>query len=265
MTTVNAYSANETGGKLKPFKYELPEFGSEQVDIKVHYCGLCSSDLSMLYNDWGMTQYPFVQGHDAVGEVVAVGKEVKSLRTGDLAGVEWNSASCMHCDQCMGGSHHLCNSLGQTIVGCHGGFSDYVRSRWSWAIPLPHGIDMKKAGLLLCGGITVFNPTVSGVKPTYQVGAVLEPLSITGSALIAGEKSVAGSPNGSPALTCIIPDFCVRHNIYPMVEEFPMPEVNEAFVHLKAGKARNRIVLKVYQSICFYTPNYKPDYRFRYN
>jgi uncharacterized zinc-type alcohol dehydrogenase-like protein len=59
-----------------------------------------------------------------------------------------------------------------------------------------------------------------------------------------GEKSVGGSPIGSPALTKTMLDFCVRHNIYPDVEEFPMDKVNEAIEHLANGKARFRIVLK---------------------
>ena len=170
---VNAYAAQKAGEKLIPFQYELPELGSEQVDIKVHYCGICHSDLSMLNNDWGMTQYPFVPGHEIVGEVVAIGNEVKNLKKGDLVGLGWFSGSCMHCNQCMDGSHHLCGSSEQTIVGRHGGFADYVRGHWSWAIPLPKGIDMQKAGPLLCGGITVFNPIIlAGVKPTDTVGVI---------------------------------------------------------------------------------------------
>ena len=107
MITVNAYATNEAGGHLKPFQYELPDLGSEQVDIKVHYCGICHSDLSMLNNEWGLTQYPFVPGHEIVGEIAAVGKEVKNLKIGDLVGLGWMSGSCMHCNQCMEGSHHL--------------------------------------------------------------------------------------------------------------------------------------------------------------
>ncbi|MCZ4695535.1 NAD(P)-dependent alcohol dehydrogenase [Ancylomarina euxinus] len=335
MKKVNAYAASEVGGQLKPFEYELAELGRDEVDIKVHYCGICHSDLSMLNNEWGMTQYPFVPGHEIVGEVAAVGDDVKTLKPGDLVGLGWNSASCMHCKQCMDGSHHLCNTVEGTIVGRHGGFADYVRGHWSWAIPLPKGIDMKKAGPLLCGGITVFNPILlAGVKATdrvgvigigglghmalkflnkwgceviafssnpdkkeqilamgatkiinsrepeelesiagsldfilnttnvtldwnaylsalapkgrfHNVGAVLEPMAIPAFSLIMGEKSVAGSPLGSPALTLKMLEFCVRHDIYPIVEEFPMSKVNEAMTHLEKGKARYRIVLKV--------------------
>lgn len=78
----------------------------------------------------------------------------------------------------------------------------------------------------------------------HTVGAVLEPMAIPAFSLIGGEKSVGGSPLGSPALTKTMLDFCVRHDIYPTVEEFPMNKVNEAMEHLEAGKARFRLVLK---------------------
>ena len=78
----------------------------------------------------------------------------------------------------------------------------------------------------------------------HTVGAVLEPMAIPAFSLIGGEKTVGGSPLGSPALTKIMLDFCVRHTIYPEVEEFPLEKVNEAIQHLEKGKARFRIVLK---------------------
>jgi uncharacterized zinc-type alcohol dehydrogenase-like protein len=331
---VSAYAAHEPGGKLEAFDYDLGAIGSEEVDIKVAYCGVCHSDLSMIKNEWGMTQYPIVPGHEIVGEVVATGSSVKNVKVGDRVGLGWFSASCMSCDQCMDGSHHLCGQGEATIVGRHGGFADYVRGHWSWAIPLPEQIDMSKAGPLLCGGITVFNPIIlAEVKPTdtvgvigigglghmalkflkhwgceviafssnpdkkqqildmgaskvinsrspeelesiagkldfilnttnvtldwnsylttlapkgtlHTVGAVLEPMAIPAFSLIGGEKSVAGSPLGSPALTRTMLEFCVRHDIYPTVEEFPMNRINEAMDHLEKGKARYRIVLK---------------------
>ena len=335
MYKVNAFAASDAGKTLEKFTYELPEIGLEELDIKVHYCGICHSDLSMLNNEWGMTQYPFVPGHEVVGEVVRVGKEVKNLNVGDLVGLGWNAASCMHCNQCMGGDHHLCGEVQGTIVGRHGGFADTVRCHWSWAIVLPKGTDIQKAGPLFCGGITVFNPIIlAGVQPTdkvgvigigglghmalkflnawgcevvafssnpakkeqilkmgatkvvnsrdpeeleaiqgtlnfilnttnvtldwnaylmtlapkgrfHNVGAVLEPMAIPAFTLLMGEKSVAGSPLGSPALTRTMMEFCVRHDIYPIVEEFPLSDVNAAMKHLEEGKARYRVVLKV--------------------
>ena len=170
---VQAYAALEPKGKLESYSYELGKLGSEEVDIKVTYCGICHSDLSMINNGCGMTQYPIVPGHEIIGEVIAAGDAVKNVKVGDKVGLGWLSASCMSCHECMSGSHHLCSQTVGTIVGRHGGFADYVRGHWSWAIPLPEGIDMSKAGPLLCGGITVFNPIIlADVKPTDTVGVI---------------------------------------------------------------------------------------------
>ena len=79
----------------------------------------------------------------------------------------------------------------------------------------------------------------------HTVGAVLQPMEIPAFSLIGGEKSVGGSPLGSVALTRKMLEFCVRHNIYPTVEEFKMEDVNKAIQHLEEGKARFRVVLKV--------------------
>lgn len=334
MKKINGFAAKEAGALLEKFQYELPAIGKEEVDVKVHYCGICHSDISMINNEWGMSQYPLVPGHEIVGEVTAFGSEVKGLKVGDKVGVGWFSGSCMHCNQCLDGKQHLCGSAEPTIVGRAGGFADAVRSHWSWTIPLPKGIDMAKAGPLLCGGITVFNPILlAGVKATdrvgvigigglghmaikflkawgcevtafssnpakkkeilamgahkvvdstnsdaltdiagslnfilnttnvtldwnsylvtlapqgrlHNVGAVLEPMAIPAFTLLMGEKTVGGSPLGSIALTKTMLDFCVRHNIYPTVEEFKMQDVNKAIKHLEDGKARFRIVLK---------------------
>ncbi len=66
---IRAYAAHSPKGELKPYEYEPGPLGDEEVEIAVSHCGICHSDLSMLNNDWGMTKYPFVPGHEAVGKV----------------------------------------------------------------------------------------------------------------------------------------------------------------------------------------------------
>jgi alcohol/geraniol dehydrogenase (NADP+) len=73
---------------------------------------------------------------------------------------------------------------------------------------------------------------------------VLEPIPVQAFALIMGQKSVSGSPTGSPGSIAKMLTFCARHGIEPQVEHFPMSRVNDALAHLRAGKARYRIVLK---------------------
>jgi uncharacterized zinc-type alcohol dehydrogenase-like protein len=170
---INGWAANEAKGKFQPFEYDPGELRPEQVEIKVTYAGICHSDLSMLNNEWGNTTFPFVGGHESVGEIVALGENAKGLKIGDRVGLGWNSGSCMHCYQCMSGYQINCAELEQTIVARHGGFADRVRCNWEWAVKLPGGVSEAEAGPLFCGGITVFNPFVQlDIKPTDKVGII---------------------------------------------------------------------------------------------
>jgi len=171
--TIRAYAADKAGAELKPFEYEPGPLGREQVEIDVEYCGICHSDLSMLDNEWGITRYPLVPGHEVVGTIGALGDGVQKLQVGQRVGLGWFSRSCMGCEWCMSGNHNLCLENESTIVGRHGGFADKVRAHQSWVIPLPEGMNIAKAGPLFCGGITVFNPIVQlDIKPTDRVGVI---------------------------------------------------------------------------------------------
>ncbi len=333
-TPINAYAAEAPGKDFTPFIYEPGTLGPDEVEIRVESCGICHSDLSMLNNEWGMTQYPLVPGHEVIGTIAALGDHVHHLKAGQRVGLGWFAGSCMNCHTCMSGQHHLCGGGTQTIVGRHGGFADRVRCRGEWAIPLPDGVDADSAGPLFCGGITVFGPIMScGVKPTdrvgvvgigglghlavqflnkwgcevtaftsteakkqealsmgahhavgsrdrdalsrlagsldfilvtanvpldwnayiqalaprgrlHWVGAVLEPVPVAVFSLLSGQRSLSASPLGSPATVATMLDFCARHAIRPQAEYFPMADVNDAMEHLRAGKARYRVVLQ---------------------
>lgn len=330
----NGWAAFEAKGKIVPHSYQMGALKPEQVDIKVDYCGLCHSDLSMLHNEWGMSRYPVVAGHEVVGTVAEIGSAVTSLKVGQKVGLGWFSGSCRHCQTCMSGDHNLCAANEYTIVGRFGGFADYVRCNWEWATVLPEAMDEEAAGPLFCGGITVFHPIVQfEIKPTdrvgvigigglghlalqflnkwgcevtafsstpgkeeeakklgahhvvnsrdgaamaslagrfdfimnttavdldwnaylqclaprgrfHTVGIIPSPMSIPALSLVAHQRSISGSPLGSPATTRKMLDFCLRHGIKAQVETFPMSQINEALAHLEAGKARYRVVLK---------------------
>jgi uncharacterized zinc-type alcohol dehydrogenase-like protein len=170
---IKAYAAKEPGGKLEPFEYDPGPLADSHVEIDVTYCGICHSDLSMLDNEWGISEYPLVPGHEVIGRVAAIGSAVKSVKVGQQVGLGWFAHSCMMCEWCLSGNHNLCPNAEQTIVGRHGGFADKVRAHEVWTIPLPDGIDAQKAGPLFCGGITVFNPIVQlDVQPTDRVGVI---------------------------------------------------------------------------------------------
>jgi len=117
--------------------------------------------------------YPFVPGHEAIGVVSAVGKSAKVVKEGDTVGLGWNAGSCLHCTQCLTGNHNMCVSREQTIWGRHGAFANKVRCHWIWASAIPAVLDAAKAGPMLCGGITVFNPLIQfDIRPIHRVGVI---------------------------------------------------------------------------------------------
>jgi len=127
----------------------------------------------MWANDWGMSEYPFVPGHEISGRVAEKGEKVTHLEVGQKVGLGWYSKSCQKCEQCLSGNQNLCANNESTIVGRHGGFAERVRADALWVTPLPDSLDPAAVGPLFCGGITVFSPIVtSGVSPTDRVGVV---------------------------------------------------------------------------------------------
>jgi uncharacterized zinc-type alcohol dehydrogenase-like protein len=151
---------------------DLGPLGSEDVEVAVEHCGLCHSDLSVWNNEWGISQYPAILGHEVVGRITAVGPNAKGVQIGQRAGVGWNAGSDMHCRQCMSGSHHLCPHVQPTIIGHRGGFATHIRAHWAWVIPLPETLNFAEAGPLLCGGVTVFAPLAMYARPTDRVGII---------------------------------------------------------------------------------------------
>lgn len=170
---IKAYAAFEKGGPLKPFEYNPGPLGNHEVEIDVQYCGICHSDLSMIDDAWGLTEYPIVPGHEIAGTVSSAGEDVTHLKVGDVVGLGWHAGYCMTCESCLAGDHNLCSLAQATIIGHNGGFAEKVRGDATSVIKLPNGVDPEFAGPLFCGGITVFNPLVQfNIKPTEKAAVI---------------------------------------------------------------------------------------------
>ena len=114
-----------------------------------------------------------VPGHKIIGEVRAIGEQVTQLTVGDNVGVGWHSGYCMACSECMSGDQHLCANAVSTFIGRPGGYADIVRAQASAVFKIPSGVDLRTAGPLMCGGITVFTPfSQFNISPTASVGVV---------------------------------------------------------------------------------------------
>ena len=170
---INAYAAESAGAELKPFSYDPGALEHGQVEIAVEYCGLCHSDVSVVNDEWGMTAFPVVPGHEAVGHIVALGDGVTHLKQGQRVGLGWHSGYCGHCGECDTGHQNLCAQAQPTIIGHHGGFADKVRASAASVVPVPDGLDPAVVGPLFCAGITVYNPLVQfGIKPSSRVAVI---------------------------------------------------------------------------------------------
>lgn len=170
--SIQAYAAPRAGAPLERIEYDPGALGAHEVEIDVDYCGICHSDLSMIENDWEMSDYPMIPGHEVAGTVAATGEHVTHLTEGQTVGLGWLKSSCTHCEECRAGDHNLCGEALSTIDG-RGGFAEKVRAGAEWAVPIPADLDAEKVGPLFCGGITVFNPLVEfDVTPTERTGVV---------------------------------------------------------------------------------------------
>lgn len=169
----HGYAATAVGEKLKPFTFDPGPLRDHEVEVRVTHCGICHSDLSMIHNEWAISTYPVVPGHEAVGVVESVGSRVTSVKPGDRVGVGWWSNSCGTCEWCRGGERNLCPQAEGTIVGRHGGFADRVRCDATFAIRIPDAMGSSGAAPLLCAGTTVFQPFEEyEIRPTSRVAVL---------------------------------------------------------------------------------------------
>jgi uncharacterized zinc-type alcohol dehydrogenase-like protein len=173
MDQIQGLAAHAAGAELLPFKYDPGTLGPHDVEIAITHCGICHSDLHLIANDWGISQYPFIPGHEIVGSVAATGAEVKSLQVGQRVGLGWQSNSCGVCEWCTRGMENLCLAAEGTCVHRHGGYADRVRANARFVIPIPDSLDSEHTAPLLCAGITVYNPLrTHGINPSSRVGIV---------------------------------------------------------------------------------------------
>ena len=169
---ITAYASLARGKALEPFTYDPAPLGPHDVEIAVTHCGICHSDVHMIDNDWGITKYPLIPGHEIVGTISALGPDVRHLRKGQRVGVGWQSASCMECEWCNRGEENCCAKEEGVIVGRPGGFASAVRLDGRFAFPIPDALDSATAAPLLCGGITMYTPLRENARPAMRVGVI---------------------------------------------------------------------------------------------
>ena len=172
------YSATEP---LKPFKFTRRALGPKDVAFKLHYCGVCHSDIHHGHEDWRKEKFPLVPGHELAGVVAAVGSSVSKFKVGDRVGVGCMVNSCHHCAMCDMGMEQYCENGAVFTYGStdrdgtmtQGGYSTFNVVDEDFIIHVPDAVDLADAGPMMCAGITVYSPFRHwSIGPGKKVGVV---------------------------------------------------------------------------------------------
>ena len=173
MSVIQGLAAHAAGAHLLPYKYDAGDLKAYEVEVKISHCGVCHSDVHLIDNDWGISKYPFIPGHEIVGTVTQVGSAVLDHTVGSRVGIGWQADSCGICEWCRTGQEQLCPRAQPTCVGRNGGYADSIRVDARFAVPVPENLQSENVAPLLCAGITVYSPLRNlGVRPASRVGII---------------------------------------------------------------------------------------------
>jgi uncharacterized zinc-type alcohol dehydrogenase-like protein len=167
MPATKAYAAESATTPVVPFTIERRDPKPHDVQIEILFCGVCHSDLHFARNDWGMTVYPVVPGHEIVGRVTAVGNHVKKFKVGDIAGIGCLVDSCRECANCKDGLEQYCaeggvfsyNGFERDGSGItYGGYSKSILAHEDFVLRINDKQPLEAVAPLLCAGITTYSP-----------------------------------------------------------------------------------------------------------
>ncbi len=164
--SVKAFGTESPEANLKQFNIHRREVTINDVEIDILFCGVCHSDLHFARNDWGMTQYPVVPGHEIVGKVIQVGTGVSKYKIGDLVAVGCLVDSCKSCNNCKNDLEQYCPEWVGTYGGydkhlntpTHGGYAETIVVNEEFVLSVPKNLDLAGIAPVLCAGITTWSP-----------------------------------------------------------------------------------------------------------
>ncbi len=182
MISSKGYAALESKKILVPFSFERRDPRPHDVQIDIHYCGVCHSDLHQVRNEWGGSSFPMVPGHEIVGVVTAIGSAVEKYKTGDWVGVGCMVDSCRTCSSCDSGLEQYCeNGFTGTYNGkdrvtkqiTFGGYSNNIVVDENFVLRVSAKLAIENVAPLLCAGVTTYSPLRHwGVSPGQEIGVV---------------------------------------------------------------------------------------------
>lgn len=327
----------EAGGDFIIKDVDKPSPSANEILIKVEACGICHSDNFVKEGGFPGLEYPRIPGHEVVGIIEEIGKDVSKWEKGQRVGVGWHGGHCFECEPCRRGDFISCENAKVSGISYDGGYAEYMTAPQEAVANIPEDLSSAEAAPLLCAGITVFNALRnSGIRAgdvvavqgigglghlaiqyaakmgmrtvavshsndkkelasklgahefintnekdgaeelqklggaklilataphsdaitsivdglgidgkLLMVAATGEPIEVSPMQLLMGRKSAAGWPSGTAIDSEDTLKFSAMTGTKPMIEEYSLDNVAEAFEQMMNNKARFRVVLKM--------------------
>ncbi len=156
---------------LRVVELPRPEPAANEILIAVTACAVCRTDLQLVEGDLVAHRLPVTPGHQAVGRIEAVGRDVDDWQVGERAGVMWLAGACGRCRFCRSDRENLCSTASFSGWDRDGGYAEWLTARADFALRLPAGLADDATAPLLCGGVIGYRALrLSGIEPGGRLG-----------------------------------------------------------------------------------------------
>lgn len=144
---------DKPGEPLRLVDLPLPEPKPGQVEIRVHACAVCRTDLHVVDGELPQPKLPLIPGHEIVGTVSRIGAGASRYQVGARVGVPWLGWTCGSCGACQAGQENLCDAAKFTGYTLDGGYAEYTVADERFCFPIPDFYGDAEAAPLLCAGL----------------------------------------------------------------------------------------------------------------
>lgn len=148
----------------------VPHPAADEVRVRVHWCGVCRTDLHIRDGDLCPPHWPVIPGHEVIGRVDACGARVTELQPGQWVGVPWVGRTCGECHWCVNGQENLCDEAEFTGFTRPGGYAEFLTASAQFCFPLADSQHTATSAPLLCAGLIGYRTLRRAGRAIRRVG-----------------------------------------------------------------------------------------------
>ncbi len=165
------HNLKEDKTPLENTEMPVPIPGEHDILLKISSCGVCHTELDEIEGRTPPPRFPVIPGHQVIGRVESMGKQVNGVKVGDRMGVAWIFSACGHCKFCLAGNENLCPEFLATGRDANGGYAQYMTVPRKFAYAIPEIFSDVEATPLLCAGAIGYRSLrLTGLKDGQRLG-----------------------------------------------------------------------------------------------